>query len=550
MIRKNDIFDKITHALSTFSCEIQVKANLNLLDDNVFSEDIIKELLNECMGWDLQNLNKHSKNYPGIDLGDKEKKIGVQVTSNKSGKKIRESLDTVKKNDVDKTFYKIYFFILGKKQNSYTVNFDDFPSLDVSEDNIWDFSDVIKWCKYYDTEKLIRIWEILQRELVINECADVISSSIKNELLNLIQLLENIFKASKKICVYQSWHVWYDDDVKKSLSTIKELLPYIDVKTYNACKAIIDQWIELKKLCSSSRKGYIFSMYCEQLLEYELVLRNLNETYALLNKNISGCQEGINVVIDGDNLFERLMHLGINTTIIENQFSIKQFLNCIENTIFRKSKYCVVFLTKDSCARHQEFIKRMNMEGTIVIEIAEKHELSRYIIDKHKHEKLIDSHEIALISDSEILLNDISSVYRGKYIYTISIEQDVMANHIPFFFVVGNIFRRRLNSCFIYDEGKKANIKSITSERLRDLISNANDDLRHQLRVDWSGDVYISTTTGSEDIEDVKFRWESWDSGNGYAGPFAASNHAYIEQMLQDLKLCWEKNLRGYVDYW
>ena len=68
MIKKKDIYDKIVHALSIFIDEIETKAKNNLLDDNVFSEDFIKDLLNVCMGWNLVNLNEDVNGFPGFDL--------------------------------------------------------------------------------------------------------------------------------------------------------------------------------------------------------------------------------------------------------------------------------------------------------------------------------------------------------------------------------------------------------------------------------------------------------------------------------------------------
>ena len=59
-----------------FIDEIETKAKNNLLDDNVFSEDFIKDLLNVCMGWNLVNLNEDVNGFPGIDLGDKKRHIG------------------------------------------------------------------------------------------------------------------------------------------------------------------------------------------------------------------------------------------------------------------------------------------------------------------------------------------------------------------------------------------------------------------------------------------------------------------------------------------
>ena len=111
MIKKKDIYDKIVHALSIFIDEIETKAKNNLLDDNVFSEDFIKDLLNVCMGWNLVNLNEDVNGFPGIDLGDKKRHIGVQITSTKTSKKIIDSLDTIVDNKVDNEFNEIYFLI-------------------------------------------------------------------------------------------------------------------------------------------------------------------------------------------------------------------------------------------------------------------------------------------------------------------------------------------------------------------------------------------------------------------------------------------------------
>ena len=92
MIKKKEIYDKIVRALSIFIDEIETKAKNNLLDDNIFSEDFIKDLLNVCLGWNLINLNAAVNAFPGIDLGDKERHIGVQITSTKTSKKIIDSL--------------------------------------------------------------------------------------------------------------------------------------------------------------------------------------------------------------------------------------------------------------------------------------------------------------------------------------------------------------------------------------------------------------------------------------------------------------------------
>ena len=169
MIKKKDIYDKIVHALSIFIDEIETKAKNNLLDDNVFSEDFIKDLLNVCMGWNLVNLNEDVNGFPGIDLGDKKRHIGVQITSTKTSKKIIDSLDTIVDNKVDNEFNEIYFLILGRKQKSYAVDFSKYSTLDCSENNIWDILDIGEWCAHYDAVHMEQVWNVIQREIAVGD---------------------------------------------------------------------------------------------------------------------------------------------------------------------------------------------------------------------------------------------------------------------------------------------------------------------------------------------------------------------------------------------
>ena len=158
--------------------------------------------------------------------------------------------------------------------------------------------------------------------------------------------------------------------------------------------------------------------------------------------------------------------------------------------------------------------------------------------------------ELVLISSSEDMVNREPLKKNDCYLYTISFENDLPTRFVPTFFLRGDITSRELNQCFNYNECKIINIKDITEDIYRDMLANANDCISHQLRVNWSGDVYISTITGAEEIDDVKFRWESWDAGNGYTGPRAASDYKYVKQSVATLKKCWKDEVRGYCDYY
>lgn len=209
----------------------------------------------------------------------------------------------------------------------------------------------------------------------------------------------------------------------------------------------------------------------------------------------------------------------------------------------RNSKKCVIVFSKDIRRYNDELICRLESEGT-AIKIFENRIQTIDFLSK----QLRGKNELALISSRDDVLSKLHAERDQCYLYTISLENDLPSYSRAIFFSKGDILELGLNNCFNYDECKMINIENITESKYRDMIANANDSISHQLRVDWSGDVYISTITGAEEIEIIKFRWESWDAGNGYVGPRAASDYEYIKQSVKALKKCWKDGIRGYCD--
>ena len=71
------------------------------------------EVLNRIYGWKLENLNHVEKNFPGIDLGDWERGIGVQVTVEKTSSKINNTIAKIVKNEVYNKFPHLKILILA-----------------------------------------------------------------------------------------------------------------------------------------------------------------------------------------------------------------------------------------------------------------------------------------------------------------------------------------------------------------------------------------------------------------------------------------------------
>ena len=91
-------------------------------DINKVCEDLFCGIFKELYGFEsLRNLNEHERqNFPGIDLADDVARVAIQVTSDKSLEKIKDSLRKIIKHKLHEKYDRIIFYILTRKQGSYS----------------------------------------------------------------------------------------------------------------------------------------------------------------------------------------------------------------------------------------------------------------------------------------------------------------------------------------------------------------------------------------------------------------------------------------------
>lgn len=93
-------------------------------DINSISEGFIKEILNIVYDFNFEDLNKNKINFPGIDIGDQDKGVAVQITSRKDWNKVAESYEKIYKHSfkgkviADIFHYKVYIFILSSEEKT------------------------------------------------------------------------------------------------------------------------------------------------------------------------------------------------------------------------------------------------------------------------------------------------------------------------------------------------------------------------------------------------------------------------------------------------
>ncbi len=165
---RQELIVKIKQKLSEISTEIQFAVKANLLDFNCILEDILIPLLNELLDSNLQNTNRQKSNFPGIDLLDRNKKVGFQVTSDSSASKIKETINKIVSNNLDKEINELFFIIIRNDSKASNKNFDN--QLENLPSNIkfnyhanyLDFADL--FAKHIKSHSNVnKIWSILQK---------------------------------------------------------------------------------------------------------------------------------------------------------------------------------------------------------------------------------------------------------------------------------------------------------------------------------------------------------------------------------------------------
>jgi hypothetical protein len=119
MLKQQEI-NYVIEKMSYWLTYIKISNSKSYTDINRISEGFVMNLLNIVFDWELEDLNKKQMNYPGIDLGDSLKGIAVQVTSEKTSSKIKDTYEKIyaEKNNINGRLIsdiynkKIYFFII------------------------------------------------------------------------------------------------------------------------------------------------------------------------------------------------------------------------------------------------------------------------------------------------------------------------------------------------------------------------------------------------------------------------------------------------------
>lgn len=165
MLVQEELQKKISDSLAILEVSVKNRGLIGLLDQNLIAQSFIAKTINIIYSYDLVNLDTSGHKYPAIDLGDSYRKIAFQVTSEKTSKKIKETIETFIRREEYKNFRYLKFLILGKKQRSYSGDYQTFNQFQFDpQTDILDIKDVVRKLPSLSLEKLQRLSYLIDSE--------------------------------------------------------------------------------------------------------------------------------------------------------------------------------------------------------------------------------------------------------------------------------------------------------------------------------------------------------------------------------------------------
>lgn len=277
--------ENISKNLAILSYQVKSLNTINLYNINIVAEDFYTGLLNLIYGYNLENVNKLDKNAKAIDLVDIENRVSVQVTSENSSTKIKE---TIKKFIEDKGYekYNRLIILLLIEKKSYTATFDTQGKFSFnSETDILDNLDLIQEIRCKTVEEMEKISSFLSNELEVK--TTVGEPTEAGEVETIIDLIEWITK-NRKIIKPKDTIIDPDYKINKRFKAFAEKL----IDEYTSLYTVYGDAVErVKNELFNDQAQQIITVLFLQDISVQILDKNENNPIKALNALVDYFQE-------------------------------------------------------------------------------------------------------------------------------------------------------------------------------------------------------------------------------------------------------------------
>lgn len=224
-IKRENVLKLLAERFAIFSNVVTTQNKVGLNDINKSAERLFIYILNIAFNVDLQDMNAIQDNYPAIDLADDSAKFCVQVTSDATNKKFRNTVAKFKEKQLDKKFDKLIFLIISNKNTcnildqkvqTEVINLDDLYKIisKLEDRDIFDIDrylsdNLVSRIELSDSilpPEILRTYSILRPDALINFLGwgnDVtVIEQLQADLKGLSQKISKLTKNQRECLFY------------------------------------------------------------------------------------------------------------------------------------------------------------------------------------------------------------------------------------------------------------------------------------------------------------------------------------------------------------
>ena len=307
MIEERKIaFDNISRTLAITRYDIDQHQLVNDQSLNIHGENWFRDIFNFVYSTNFfvnANIETKTGNASAVDLIDKNKELAYQVTTTRTKEKVENTLNKVKTTEYKDYTLKIFFLLEKSKFNKDTKQyFKNEYNIDI-QDQLIDYTDLLKDIEALETDKLIE----LNQKLFIK------SAEKYTDNITLSLIFKHLIKEKKNVIVD-----YMDDDFgtvdTKSKLDINNINEKISAKIKESLdyRVILDDFCNIDNLLIDLKSYIIDDIYKNILLEK---LKKKVSEKELLSKKTSELQDIATIHgIDFNNLISQL-HKEIENSI-------------------------------------------------------------------------------------------------------------------------------------------------------------------------------------------------------------------------------------------
>ena len=206
MLVKQKFLNYITEKLAHLKALVATQNAIHFYDINIVAEDFFRELLNAVYDYSLLNLNHANQDAVAIDLGDAEKRVAIQVTSERTKPKVQKTIDKFAANGLADDYDEIKILIIGDRTGNYpTLKLPPSVSFDGKTDVI-DIKSLTRKIATLEIDKLRSIADVIKKQM-----------GESSEPLADVDFLEKLWQHSRARCISRWRAVGLDKNEAKDL---------------------------------------------------------------------------------------------------------------------------------------------------------------------------------------------------------------------------------------------------------------------------------------------------------------------------------------------